>query len=59
MMQGVECADHLLFGSKEMTFRFPSVVNGRGWKGLGRAPRVPRPARPYNYDPLALADRLR
>ena len=59
MMQGVECADHLLFGSEEMTFRFPSVVNGRNWKELGRAPRVPRPAQLHNYDPLALAERLR
>jgi len=59
MMQGVECADHLLFGSEEMTFRFPSVVNGRNWKALGRAPRAPKPARLNNYDPLALTERLR
>ena len=40
MMQGVEAVDHVLFGSEEMTFRFPSVVNTREWKGLGRRPRV-------------------
>ena len=59
MMQGVECADHLLFGAEEMTFRFPSVVNARNWKALGRAPRVPKPAQLHNYDPLMLAERLR
>lgn len=66
MMQGVEAVDHVLFGSEEMTFRFPSVVNAREWKALGRRPRAVvagekagTPAVLHNYDPLGLAERLR
>ena len=36
LMQGVEAVDHILFGSEEVTFRFPSVVNNREWKSIGR-----------------------
>jgi hypothetical protein len=27
MMQGVEAADHAMFGSEEVTFEHPSIVN--------------------------------
>ena len=36
LMQGVEAVDHILYGSEEVTFRFPSVVNNRAWKTVGR-----------------------
>jgi hypothetical protein len=29
--------------AEEMTFRFPSVVNDKSWKFIGRVPRVPEP----------------
>jgi len=49
MMQGVEAVDHILYGSEEMTFRFPGVVNRRDWKGMGRIPKQPVPEVNY-YD---------
>lgn len=39
-MQGVEAADHILFGSEEVTFHFPGVVNRRDWKDMGRSPKA-------------------
>jgi len=39
MMQGVEAVDHILYGSEEMTFRFPGIVNRRDWKDMGRKPK--------------------
>jgi len=39
MMQGVEVVDHILYGSEEMTFRFPGTVNRRDWKNIGRSPK--------------------
>ena len=35
-MQGVEAVDHMLFGTEETTYRYPSVVNSH--QGLGRRP---------------------
>lgn len=40
-----------------MTFRYPSVVNGREWKGIGREPRVP-PSKVQNFDPLELTKQI-
>jgi hypothetical protein len=40
-----------------MTFRFPSVVNDRAWKSIGRLPRVPA-CEVKNYDPLELTRKL-
>lgn len=39
--------------AEEMTLRYPSVVNDRSWKNLGRLPKVKVP--PVScYDPAAL-----
>lgn len=35
MMQGVEGIDHILFGTEETTYRYPSVVNASRGKGRG------------------------
>jgi hypothetical protein len=33
-MQGVECIDHILHGTPELTLWYPGVVNGpKPWKG--------------------------
>lgn len=39
LMQGVEAADNILYGSEECTFRFPGYVNDRKWKNIGRSPK--------------------
>jgi protoporphyrinogen oxidase len=36
LMQGVEAADHILFGAEETTYRHPAIVNAR--KSIGRRP---------------------
>jgi len=50
MMQGVEVVDHILYGSEEMTFRFPGTVNRRDWKNIGRSPKQSVPDVDY-YEP--------
>jgi len=47
-MQGVEAVDHILYGSEEVTFRFPGVVNRRDWKDVGRVPRA-QPTQAITY----------
>lgn len=39
LMLGVEAVDHILYGTEETTYRYPSVVNAS--KGVGRRPRRP------------------
>jgi protoporphyrinogen oxidase len=41
LMQGVEAVDHLLFGTEELTYRYPAVVNAG--KQAGRKPVVRTP----------------
>ena len=53
LMQGVEAVDHILYGSEETTFRFPSVVNNRAWKNVGRGIKCPIPkVKVYNAEEL-------
>lgn len=53
LMQGVEAVDHILYGSEETTFRFPSVVNNKQWKNVGRGVKCPVPdVNVYNAEEL-------